>query len=34
LSNFATQGSGRYEIDAYQTIHNKATLVASTSFDL
>ena len=34
LSNFSTLGPGHYEIDAYQTTRNKASLVASTSFDL
>src|SRR5262249_29886781 len=34
LSNFDTLGPGHYEIDAYQTIKNKSTLVASTSFGL
>jgi hypothetical protein len=34
LSNFSSQGAGHYEIDAYQTIRNKATQVASTSFTL
>jgi hypothetical protein len=34
LSNFWTQGSGHYEVDAYQTIGGKDVLVASTSFDL
>ena len=34
LSNFATNGAGHYEIDAYQTVRGKATLVASTGFDV
>jgi hypothetical protein len=34
LSNFATNGAGHYEIDAFQTVRGKSTLVASTSFDL
>ena len=33
LSNFSTQGPGRYQVDAYQTLRNKASIVASTSFD-
>src|SRR5690348_5835970 len=32
VSNFDTLGSGRYQVDAYQTIKGKTTLVASTSF--
>jgi hypothetical protein len=34
LSNFATQGSGHYQVDAWQDLRNKSTNVASTSFDL
>jgi hypothetical protein len=34
LSNFSTQGPGHYQIDAYQTIHGKSRIVASTYFDL
>ncbi len=34
LSNFSTQGSGHYQVDAFQTIHGKSRIVASTSFDL
>ena len=36
VSNFYTQGSGHYELDAFQQIHggSKESLVASTSFDL
>jgi hypothetical protein len=34
LSNFSTLGPGHYEIDAYQTVRNKRTKVASTSFDV
>jgi hypothetical protein len=34
LSNFSTQGPGHYEVDAYQQMRNKSSLVASTSFDL
>jgi hypothetical protein len=32
ISNFDTLGPGNYHVDAYQTIKNKATLVASMSF--
>jgi hypothetical protein len=33
VSNFYTQGSGQYVVDAYQDLHgSKDTLVASTSF--
>jgi hypothetical protein len=34
VGTFYTQGSGHYDIDAYQTMRKKSTLVASTSFDL
>ena len=34
VGTFYTQGTGHYEIDAYQTTKNKQTVVASTSFDL
>jgi hypothetical protein len=34
LSNFSTQGPGHYQIDAYQQIRRKSSIVASTSFDL
>jgi len=34
VSNFSTQGVGHYEINAYQTLRKKSSLVASTSFDL
>jgi hypothetical protein len=34
LSNFYTVGAGHYQIDAYQTMRNKSTVVASTSFDV
>jgi hypothetical protein len=34
LSNFSTQGAGHYQIDAYQQMHNKSSIVASTSFDI
>ena len=35
ISNFSTQGSGHYDVDAFQELHgSKATRVASTSFDL
>jgi hypothetical protein len=34
VSNFWTQGSGHYVIDAFQTIGKKDVVVASTSFDL
>jgi hypothetical protein len=32
LSNWSTQGSGSYSINAYQTIKRKSVLVATTSF--
>jgi hypothetical protein len=34
LSNFSTQGAGHYQIDAYQQLRKKSSIVASTSFDL
>ncbi len=34
VSNFSTQGAGHYEVDAYQQLRNKSSLVASMSFDL
>jgi hypothetical protein len=34
LSNFSTQGAGHYQIDAYQQIRKKSSIVASRSFDL
>jgi hypothetical protein len=35
ISNFSTQGSGHYDVDAFQELHGaRATRVASTSFDL
>jgi hypothetical protein len=34
LSNFWTQGSGHYTVNAYQTINGKDVRIASTSFDL
>jgi hypothetical protein len=34
VSNFSTQGPGHYEIDAYQQLRNKSSIVASKSFDL
>jgi hypothetical protein len=33
ITNFWTQGSGHYQVDAYQTIGRKDVLVASTNFD-
>ncbi len=32
-TNFYTVGSGHYEIDAWQQVRHKASIVASTSFD-
>jgi hypothetical protein len=34
VSNFWTQGSGHYQVDAFQTIGKKDVLVASNGFDL
>ena len=34
IRNFSTQGHGHYQLDAYQTVHRKSQIVASTSFDL
>ncbi len=34
LSNFATQGAGSYEIDAWQHVGKKDVVVATTSFTL
>lgn len=34
LSNFSTQGPGHYEIDAWQHLRNKDSVVATKSFDL
>lgn len=34
VSNFSTQGAGSYEVDAYQKLHNKSSLMASTAFTL
>jgi len=34
LDNFSTQGAGHYDLDAYQTVHKRQKVVASTSFDL
>jgi hypothetical protein len=34
VSNFSTQGSGSYTASAYQTVHNKSSLLAQTSFSL
>ncbi len=34
VSNFSTQGAGHYEVDAYQQLRNKSSMVASMSFDL
>ena len=34
VDNFSTQGPGHYSMKAYQTIRNKAVLVASKDFDL
>jgi hypothetical protein len=34
VANFSTQGAGHYRVDAYQTLRNKSSLVATMSFDL
>ena len=34
VSGFSTQGAGHYEVDAYQQLRHKSSLVASMSFDL
>jgi hypothetical protein len=34
VANFWTQGAGHYDVDAYQTMRRKSSLVASTGFDL
>jgi hypothetical protein len=34
VTNFSTQGPGHYDVDAFQTIHVKSRVVASTGFDL
>jgi hypothetical protein len=33
VTNFATQGAGHYQIDAWQHVRNRDKVVASTSFD-
>jgi hypothetical protein len=32
VSNFSTQGPGTYQVEALQTVHQKQSVVASTSF--
>ena len=32
LSNFSTQGSGTYRLEAWQHVRNRDVMVASTSF--
>jgi hypothetical protein len=34
ITNFSTQGPGHYRIDAWEQLRNKASIVASTSFDI
>jgi hypothetical protein len=34
VDNFSTQGAGSYKIQAWQHVHNKAVVVASTTFSL
>jgi hypothetical protein len=34
VTNFSTQGPGHYDVDAFQTIHRKSKVVASTGFDV
>jgi hypothetical protein len=34
VSNFSTQGTGHYDLDAWQQLRHKSSVVASTSFDL
>ena len=34
ISNFATEGAGKYTIDAWQHVRNKDQVVAETSFTL
>jgi hypothetical protein len=34
VSNFSTQGTGHYDLEAWQQVRNKSKVVASTSFDL
>jgi hypothetical protein len=34
ISNFATEGSGSYKIDAWQHVRNKDQIVAENSFTL
>jgi len=34
VSNFSSQGAGHYQVDAYQKVRNRSSLVSSTAFDL
>ena len=34
VSNFSTQGAGHYQVNAYQALRNKSSLVSTMSFDL
>jgi hypothetical protein len=34
FSNFSTNSSGNYEVDAYQQVHGHSALVASTTFSV
>jgi len=34
VSNFSTQTAGTYQVDAYQQVRNRSSLLASTSFTL
>ena len=34
FSNFSTNASGNYEVDAYQQVHGHSALVASTTFSV
>jgi hypothetical protein len=34
VTDFATTGPGQYSVRAYQTVHGRKVLVASTSFDV
>ena len=34
VTNFSTQGSGHYEVEAWQKVRNRSRMMASTSFDV
>lgn len=34
FSNFSTNAPGKYQVDAYQQVHNHSALVASTTFSV